>query len=102
MAAFYQRRIAAMQAEQALDAADRVLNGSNYWEWTFPAWLAALALAAPPALWVAGWRRRRRIRREGRCPNCGYDLRASGERCPECGLPTGARPPPAPGRASSG
>jgi predicted Zn-ribbon and HTH transcriptional regulator len=36
--------------------------------------LLCLALAA---LWV-------RIR-QGRCANCGYDLRATPDRCPECG-----------------
>jgi hypothetical protein len=46
-----------------------------------PLWAVALPLAAAP---VARLLRRRRIR-VGHCPACGYDLRATPERCPECG-----------------
>ena len=90
-------------AKLAHNRAHDLLRGSSYWEWTFPAWLAAAVTAAAPALWLAGWRRRRRVLREGRCPDCGYDLRASRRRCPECGLqigPADAAPDAAPVAAS--
>jgi hypothetical protein len=56
-----------------------------------PMWSVWLPLA-----WVAAVRARRtlrlrRRRRDGLCVACGYDLRGSADRCPECGL---ARHPP--------
>jgi len=53
-----------------------------------PYWTIALAFAALPAAQVRRLLRALRARRrraEGRCPACGYDLRASPDRCPECG-----------------
>ena len=53
-----------------------------------PYWLPALLFAALPAWWMM--RRPRRVR-AGHCGNCGYDLRASKDRCPECGTPITAK-----------
>ena len=46
-----------------------------------PAWLALAGLSPLPLLLLL----RRRPRPAGRCRACGYDLRATPNRCPECG-----------------
>lgn len=54
-----------------------------------PFWLPACLFAVLPAVRgyraVVRFRRWRRRAREGCCPACGYDLRATPDRCPECG-----------------
>src|SRR5258706_852067 len=61
-------------------------------------WLITCALAIAPAITgvrlVARVARRRHRRRHGQCLHCGFDLRASKDRCPECGHPVPAKPQP--------
>jgi hypothetical protein len=52
-------------------------------------WIAAAALAI--ALLASRWHRRRVEHLAGVCAACGYDLRATPERCPECGTVPAAR-----------
>lgn len=52
-----------------------------------PYWFVTVASAVLPALWTSLWMQRRHARLAGLCRKCGYDLRASRERCPECGTP---------------
>ena len=57
-----------------------------------PLWALALAGASAPLWRTASFLRGRRQRRAGRCPGCGYDLRATPGRCPECGREASVTP----------
>ena len=59
-------------------------NTAAYAIW-IPHWFAALSLLAPLALYLKKRRTIRNRELSGLCRQCGYDLRASPERCPECG-----------------
>lgn len=64
-----------------------------------PIWmLTALLLIVPLLRTIPIWRsaRRRRRMKRGLCANCGYDIRASHDRCPECGQVTTRSKPSTP------
>jgi hypothetical protein len=68
----------------------RAAAGKSAFEYSvlsIPYWAAVVSTVILPAWWL----RRRlvdcRRAREGLCRTCGYDLRASSDRCPECGAP---------------
>ena len=65
-------------------------SGNGRWRWwgfgvSCPHWAVALAAVVLPALRLTGLWRMRRRRTAGLCRACGYDLRATPGRCPECG-----------------
>jgi hypothetical protein len=87
---------------EPISSAERSTFGKQ-WHWIFrlggldsrilfPAWLpGALLLVIPTRRALA-----RRKTRPGLCPTCGYDLRATPQRCPECGIvPPATRTPTA-------
>jgi hypothetical protein len=53
-----------------------------------PLWFLTTVFGVCPVAALVRWRQRRRAKgRKGLCRRCGYDLRASPDRCPECGMP---------------
>jgi len=73
--------------------------GSDLHYIMFPYWLLCPLFAATPLFYYRRYRQCHRQRRFGLCPTCGYDLRASKEKCPECGSPippTARHPAPNP------
>jgi hypothetical protein len=67
----------------------------DIWMLRLPEWLLAITFAALPAVGLVQFRRDRRRRHAGHCQSCGYDLRATPNRCPECGTVPSPAPLPA-------
>jgi hypothetical protein len=84
----------------AFDYARRVTSGRHFIApvsrtiTVFPVWAIAALCGAPAAVFVLSrlCRARLRPRRGGTCVRCGYDLRATPARCPECGTPAHGQP----------
>jgi hypothetical protein len=60
-------------------------QSERYFGVTAPMWFWLAVFLPPPLLAIRANRRERRARRLGHCDQCGYDLRATPDRCPECG-----------------
>lgn len=56
---------------------------------SIPHWFLLTLFATLPAVRFYRHLRRRRIAQIGHCRQCGYDLRATPDRCPECGTVPG-------------
>ena len=63
----------------------RLPDGTPWWTVSVPVAHLFVLSAVLPVLWMIGRNRRLARAEAGLCTRCGYDLRATPGRCPECG-----------------
>ena len=61
------------------------VDGAKYRFIAVPFWMMAMVIGVPLAMGLGTFWQRRKWGAGGLCADCGYDLRASTFRCPECG-----------------
>ena len=66
----------------------RVLT-TNHRLLVLPYWSPAALFSILPTIWLWRFVKYGRRRKIGHCPKCNYDLRATPQRCPECGWAKG-------------
>jgi hypothetical protein len=64
---------------------DKSFNYREHWALVVPHWFVFTMVSLPCILYMRRLFRRMRRRARGCCEKCGYDLRATPGKCPECG-----------------
>jgi hypothetical protein len=62
-------------------------GANRVWALRIPVWFVMLICSLPGVIWLSRRADLRGRQSQHLCPACGYDLRATTDRCPECGLP---------------
>ena len=75
------------------------LYGESHYRLHAPCWFCAVATAIVPGFWLRRYLKARCAGSCG-CKGCGYDLRATPNRCPECGRDTDQAMKPGTGNGS--
>jgi hypothetical protein len=82
---FLRDKIGFQLAAGTQPAAGGIVRSTRYYGIRMPYWLVMAPFLLPFAAWWLRHLRHGHRLRHGLCLSCGYDLRESPEKCPECG-----------------